>query len=267
MSLLGCSNHLCQGKDEVIKKSNYYVLDMVHHNPGEERTVTAFNSPEKLASYGYTGKILNDFKFAHCAITYGSLNPNIFPAGSKERQWVNEVAGYVQNEIKQCHKNNIDIYCFLDVIVIPKKLKELYADSLCNAEGKIDFSKPFTREVHRIMIDEVFKKFPDLDGLVIRTGETYLHSVPYHTGNNPILSRDTAELVSTHIELINLLREEVCVKRDKKLFYRTWDFGFFHTEPEIYLNITNHVKPHQNLIFSIKHTDGDYHRTLPLIQR
>ena len=62
--------------------------------------------------------------------------------------------------------------------------------------------------------------------------------------------------------MIKLLREEICVKRDKKLFYRTWDFGnFFHVNPEVYLSITDQVEPHKNLVFSIKHTRGDYFRT------
>lgn len=36
------------------------------------------------------------------------------------------------------------------------------------------------------MLQEIFKRFPKLDGLVIRVGETYLQNTPYHTGNGPI---------------------------------------------------------------------------------
>ena len=58
-----------------------------------------------------------------------------------------------------------------------------------------------------MMLEELFEIFPHLDGLVIRTGETYLNDVPYHTGNGPITNR-----ISSHVKLINLLRDEVCVK-------------------------------------------------------
>jgi hypothetical protein len=106
------------------------------------------------------------------------------------------------------------------------------------------------------MLNELFDTFPDLDGLVIRTGETYLNNVPYHTGNNPITNG-----AESHVKLINLLREEVCVKRNKKIFYRTWSLGGIHEDPKYYLNVTNRIEPHENLVFSIKHSKGDYQRT------
>ncbi len=233
-----------------------FVLDMVHNNPGEPLTVTSFNNPEFLKKNGYTGKVMNDFTFAHAAITFDQLNKNIFPENSAERKWVNDAAARVKKNIAAAHAAGIKIYYFTDLIVLPKKLVELYHDEICNEKGKISFEKPKTIEIHRMMIDELFATFPDLDGLVIRTGETYLNNVPYHTGNNPITNG-----VSSHVKLLQLLREEVCEKRNKTIFYRTWSFGGMHDSAEYYLNVTNQIKPHKNLVFSIKHTKGDYHRT------
>ena len=48
------------------------------------------------------------------------------------------------------------------------------------------------------MLREVFARFPGLDGLVVRTGETYLQNVPFHTGNNPI-TEGTAKLHLHHV--------------------------------------------------------------------
>lgn len=76
------------------------------------------------------------------------------------------------------------------------------------------------------MLQEIFKRFPKLDGLVIRVGETYLQNTPYHTGNGPIprnekswehnsaYKTDGGEKI--HSNLINLLREEVCIRQNKK---------------------------------------------------
>lgn len=36
-----------------------------------------------------------------------------------------------------------------------------------------------------------------------------------------------------------------------------------HTEPEVYEKITDQIEPHPNLVFSIKHTRGDFMRTFP----
>ena len=239
------------------QQSTSYILDMVHNNPGEPLTETVFNNPNYLKEKGYNGQVMNDFSFAHAAITFDKLNPQIFPQGSKEREWIMNAADRVRKNIKAAHAAGIKIYYFTDLIVLPKKLVELYHDEICDKNGKISFERPKTIEIHKLMLDELFETFPDLDGLVIRTGETYLNNVPYHTGNNPIING-----VSSHVKLINLLREEVCVKRNKTIFYRTWSFGGMHDSAAYYLSVTNQIEPHKNLIFSIKHTQGDYHRTI-----
>ena len=234
-----------------------YLLDMVHNNPGEPLTQSDYNDPAYLKAQGYTGQVINDFTFAHAAITFDSLNPNIFPIGSKERAWVMQAAEKVRANIKRAHAAGEKAYYFTDIIVLPKKLVEIYHDEICDEKGRISFERPKTIEIHRIMFKELFDTFPDLDGLVIRTGETYLNNVPYHTGNNPITNG-----IESHVKLINLLREEVCVKRNKMVFYRTWLSAGMDQKPDVYLAVTNQIEPHPNLIFSIKHTRGDYQRTM-----
>ena len=233
-----------------------YILSMVNDNPGEEPTRTSFKDPQKLKDYGYNGIILNDFKFVQACITFDSFDSTIFPEGSESRRWVLQAASELKKKITRYHAAGLKVYCFTDIIVLPKKLVEKYSDRICDSTGKVTFEKPFTSELHRIMLREIFSTFPGLDGLVVRTGETYLFNVPYHTGNNPITQGP-----ESHIRIISILRDEVCEKLNKTVIYRTWDFGNFHTKPEYYLEVTNHIKPHKNLIFSIKHTKGDFHRT------
>jgi hypothetical protein len=239
------------------QQSPYYILDMVHNNPGEPLTQTAYNDPVFLKQQGYNGQVVNEFTFAHAAITFDSLNPDIFPKGSKERAWVMQAADKVRANIKRAHAAGEKCYYFTDIIVLPKKLVELYHDEICDEKGRISFERPKTIEIHKIMFKELFDTFPDLDGLVIRTGETYLNNVPYHTGNNPITNG-----AESHVKLINLLREEVCVKRNKMVFYRTWLSAGMDTKPDVYLAVTNQIEPHPNLLFSVKHTQGDYQRTM-----
>ena len=233
-----------------------YILDMVHNNPGEPLTKSSFNNSSFLATNGYNGKVMNDFIFPTAAVKFKKLNPNIFPAGSIEAKWVDDAAAKIRTNIKEAHAAGIKIYYFTDVIVLPKRLVEIYHNEICDANGKISFEQPKTIEIHKIMLDELFETFPDLDGLVIRTGETYTNNVPYHTGNNPITNG-----AESHIKLLNLLREEVCVKLNKQIFYRTWSFGGMHDDTAYYLKVTNQIVTHPNLVFSIKHTKGDYHRT------
>jgi hypothetical protein len=233
-----------------------YVLDMVHHNPGEALTKSVFTDPRYLKAQGYTGQVVNDFTFAHTAITFDSFDKSIFPIGSEGRKWVLASAEKVRENIARAKKAGMQCYYFTDMIVLPKSLVTKYKDKLCDSLGRISLDKPLTLQLHRLMLDELFTAFPDLDGLVVRTGETYLNNVPYHTGNNPITAGP-----ASHIKLLELLRQEVCVKHNKKIFYRTWSFGGMHGDPKYYLSVVNAIAPHPNLIFSIKHTNGDYHRS------
>ena len=89
----------------------------------------------------------------------------------------------------------------------------------------------------------------------------YTQDVPYHQGNNPILHG-----VASHVTLLNILRDEVCVRRNKTLIYRTWETsgsGGFHTSTSYYRQVTDAIATHPKLLFSIKHQAGDFQRMTP----
>ena len=238
------------------------VMDMVHHNPGEPFTVTAYTDPAKLAACGMDAMVVNEFVFPQCAVTFDAFDARVFPEGSEERAWALGQRARMRAKCRACHAAGLRCYYFMDVIVLPKRLVELHRDELCDAAGRITFDKPLTERVHRLMLDELFTVVPELDGVVVRTGETYLNNTPYHVGNGPVDCRNALEKSKdVHVRLMNLLREEVCVRKNRRVYYRTWDFGYFHTRPDYYLAVTERVEPHTNLVLSVKHTKGDYLRT------
>ncbi|MDJ1132952.1 hypothetical protein [Streptomyces iconiensis] len=238
-----------------------FLLDMVHANPGEPMTESRYNDPRVLASYDYDGQVINEFRPPHTALTFESVDERIFPAGSEGRAWVEDNALRVEAHIRRAHAAGIACYFFTDIIVLPKRLVELYGEEILDTEGRISLHRPRTVEIHRLMLRELFRRFPGIDGLVIRTGETYLQNVPFHTGNNPV-----TEGRSSHGVLLDLLREEVCVRADKRLFYRTWNTGSdggLRDNPAYYRDVTDRIEPHEKLLFAIKHTASDFWRTVP----
>lgn len=243
------------GAGSFASPSSPFVLDMVHHTPGEPQTKTMFLDPTLLKEWGFNGNVPREF--VQCVITFDSFDKDIFPTGSKERTWVEDKALKFDTLIQSMKAAGQPCYPLTDFIVLPKRLVEKYKSEICDEKGRIDIERPKTQEILRVMIDEIFRRFPDLGGITLRHGETYLHDVPYHTGGNPILRG-----AESHVELIDLLREEVCVKRNKILFYRTWDLADdgLHNNLKYYLEVTNRIEPHPNLYFSIKHQIGDYHR-------
>lgn len=258
ITLFSCENR------PIIYDNDLLLLDMVHDNPGESPFLSSFKYPKFIEKWGYDAQVVNDFKFIQTAITFETLDPRLISVGSKAHGWILERAKKVDEYIRRCQEAGIQCLMFTDVFILPNAVVEAYGDEILDENGRISLARPKTREIHQLMFREIFERFPGLDGLVIRTGETYLNNLVFHTGNGPFYDgMSRSAMINTHIELIRLLRDEVCVNANKKLLYRTWAFGGIHTEPEIYLHVTNEVEPHENLYFSIKHTKGDFHRNFP----
>jgi hypothetical protein len=233
-------------------KKDYLCLDMVHHNPGMAKTESKFLNPDFLKSYGYGAKVFFLFEAAQFGIDWQSFDA---PPGSEGLHWVTEKKAQLTAEYNKTKTAGLDVYCMLDMLVFPTALVNKYKAEMCNSAGKIDISLPFTQKAVTALLEQMFSKFPQLDGLVIRTGETYLQDAPYYTGGTPVVNG-----MDDHVTLLNLLREEVCVKRNKKIFYRTWDISRLHALPKYYLQVSGQIAPHDNLYFSIKHTMVDFWR-------
>lgn len=246
-----------------------YILDMVHNNPGEKPAETKYTSPEVLKSIGFNGMVPQ--WHVQCGLTYDSFEKGIVPEGSKEREWILERQSLIKKKLKEVKEAGLKVYPFTDMLVLPTVILEKYADDVVrdketasgfnDIHGKLvpDINRPMTEKLVRAQIKELFETFPDLDGITLRFGETYLFDTPYHSGGSPVHAGGE-DGIRGHVKLINILREEICEKYGKKLFYRTWDFDFFHSNPSVYRKITEQIKPHPNLLFSIKYTSGDFHR-------
>ncbi len=230
-----------------------YILDMVHHNPGEARYQSAYENPEVIKEMGYNGKVFFLFDSPMLAINWESVDPTILPKGTPDREWVDAKAAEITKKFVACKKIGVSVYAMSDLILFPKRLIEKYKIE----ETFGDPQNPVTRKLLKSQIDAMFKQFPDFDGLVVRIGETYLEDAPFHQGS--IKNRTNAK--TTIIPLIKLLREEICVKRNKKLIFRTW--RAFDTNAKRYEEVSTAIDPHTNLVFSIKYCEGDFHRANP----
>lgn len=227
------------------------LFNMVHHNPGEPQFVTQYDEPGYLKQLGYNGQIPK--LSPQCGLTYDNAFPGLIAEPSEERMWIERHAQSVRLDVEYARRLGMPLYPFTDVLVVPKSLWEKYGEEM-KVNGKLSIRAQRTQEVMRAQIEEIFRRFPDLDGFTLRFGETYLHDTPFHRGTKPVNSPEE------HTILINLLRDEVCVKHNKTLIYRTWDFGELHTQLGWYTTATDPVEPHPKLIFSIKHANADFIR-------
>ncbi|MEO5715303.1 MAG: hypothetical protein ABIT37_17630, partial [Luteolibacter sp.] len=246
-----------------------YNLNMVHNNPGEAPFHTRYSDPAFLHAQGFNGYIPR--VFMPCSITFDNFDPTIMPKGSKIREQTEAYAKVIDEDLSKAKAAGIPMYPFTDLLVVPQTLQEKYGKEMA-AENDKDYVggehasavlggsklranilRPRTQEIVKAQLDGIFTRFPDLDGLTVRFGETYLFEFPEYAGGSPIADAEG------QIRLLQLLREEVCVKRNKKIFFRTWDFENSRN-PDFYLKVTNAVEPHPNLIFSIKNVAHDFLR-------
>ena len=234
-----------QAQDE-----NPLILDMVHHNPGETPYKSAYNNPAVIKEMGFNGKVYFLFESPALAINWESVDPSILPEGTEDRTWVDAKASEIRKMHELCIAEDIDIYAMSDLILFPKRLIQKYG--IEKTFG--DPTNPLTEKFVRAQINELFDQFPAMDGLVVRIGETYLQDAPYHQG--AIANKKDAQ--KTIVPLIEILREEICVKRDKKLIFRTW--GAFDVNLNTYMQVSDAIEPHKNLTISVKHCEGDFHR-------
>ena len=268
IAILFCVERAALALDFTNNFPERFVIDMVHNNPGEPQQATAFRDPHNLAAWGYNGQGI--MAEADSCETFDAIEPDILPKGCGAREWIEQRAKSLEQLAEQSHRSGLKAYAWFQFIVLPKALVTRYKNEICDVQGRIDLERPMTQRILRAQISELFDRCPALDGLIVRTGEIYLFDSPYHTSsgaaNESKMQSATAIIhgPQSHIELLKILRDEACVKRDKMVFYRTWDFGNnFHNNPEYYLKVTDAIDPHPNLVFSIKPQAGDFLRMTP----
>jgi hypothetical protein len=223
---------------------------MVHHNPGEARYQSRYNDPAELAKMGYGGKVYSLFESPELAVDWNAVEPGLFEPDSAEETWRLELFSRLKREFARCRENGLKVYAMSDLVLLPRKLIGRYPEVA-------DFGNvndPMVVRWLQTLVALIFDQFPEMDGLVVRIGETYLEDAPYHVGK----ITDKKNPDRTIIPLMTLLREEVCVKHGRELFFRTW--GSFDEDVDAYQRVSDAVEPHEKLVLCVKHCEGDFHR-------
>lgn len=242
-----------------------YLLDMVHHNPGEPPFRSRFLDPAHLVDYGFNGQV---FKHINCIATFEKLDVDVFPMGSEERAWLDGFTPGIEAEIAAAKAEGLKVFYHIDLFVLPKRLVEHFHNEICDPDsGRILLDKPKTLDIHQVLFEEITRRFPEVDGYIIRVGETYLFDTPHHMGNGPIprvgpawsptyLYEETLEhheatpswgpaQTEAYVRLVDFLRDEICVKHGRMLFFRTWDIfpDKLHARLDHYLEVTDRIAP------------------------
>lgn len=259
---LGQAVNAPSGAKEMGNRSLFLLDQSSGGNAKEHEIGSIFMNPETLAQFHYNGRVATSPGYLQSFAAIGTVG-----ATPDFQAWLQTRIDSTRETIKASHESGVKVYGGIDMIVFPKFVVDHYAKEICNAQGHIDIERPKTQELVRAQMTELFEQFPDLDGLVVRTGEVYLQSLPFHATSSNVgdkLTQGGSAILhgeSSHLALLTVLRNHVCEKLGKQIFYRTWDFGEnFHENRQYYLAVTNLVPTHPKLTFSIKEQKGDFLR-------
>jgi hypothetical protein len=249
------------------------LMDMVHANPGSAPPHTAYLDPAFLRARRYGAVVIE--QAIEGVANFAAYDPGLIPDDSDEARLAAKLKSEIGARIAEAKRAGLLAYAWVQYVVLPKRLLAKHGAKLVDPARRIDVRLPETQAVLRAFTLEILRAFPDLDGLVVRTGEIYLQDLPYHAASVPSATARQAESQiqagtaithgeDSHRALLNLLRDVVCVGSDRTVIYRTWDFGDnFHNNPRYYLGVTDQIVPHPKLCFSIKHQRGDFLRLTP----
>eukprot|EP00038_Savillea_parva_P017329 m.19844 g.19844 ORF g.19844 m.19844 type:complete len:597 (+) comp3731_c0_seq1:39-1829(+) len=232
------------------------VIDMVQNNPGDPVAwqQSKYFDARNLGARGYTGQTTTGEMSGTQAVDFHTLGTDFFPTGSPQRRWLDAYARGVQGFVNRTKAAGLKSYFFVDLLVFPTPVIAAYKDEITDPKtGQLVWNNK-TASLLATLVNETFDTFPQCDGWIVRTGETYTYDTPYHSGNTPNPSKSMDVWVSFIKELSRLVN----VVHGKDLFFRGWDN--WPSDASYYEQMTNQIPTHPQLYFSIKHSAADFVR-------
>ena len=224
-----------------------WIIDHQFDAPGDPNGVfdSRFNDPEALKSYGYNAKA---GRYAEAAVSFDTLPGGPwFPKGNTTRSWMDGYAKALKNQMTAAKAAGLTVLNHMDFIALPRTIVEANAAKICvppqTAPPCLLLFNDVMKSLLATMFDEMFEIFPELDGLLIRTGEHYVVDLPYHVAGRPHPPDGTSPFA-----VLQWLRDEVAAKRGKIVVYRTWSVHPVN-DAKGYLTTSAAVQPHPNCSF------------------
>ncbi|KAB8145888.1 hypothetical protein F8S13_02075 [Chloroflexia bacterium SDU3-3] len=221
-------------------------VDRVQLDAGVDRAIAHARA---LRGQGYTGVVMDNM--AHLVGFVGT--PAAYAAGSPYAARASIYAEAFGRLFAALAAMGMEVFITSDMQWMTPPLRQYV--------GRLHRANPRIAQVNRWAIEELFARFPQVSGLVIRVGEAGgAHDAAGYTGH--LLYRTPAALR----ELIGGLLP-VCERAQRLLVVRTWTIGIGKLgnllwSPAQYRAVFGDMRS-PSLLVSIKHGPADFFRTLP----
>ena len=251
----GDYRHTAERFDGVFSNTPPYVnQEAFGHFKEELRTYIA-----QMAEFNYNALLLGGFL---PLISFDKVGDGqaIYAPDDSVYTAVQESQRIAYGELMDIVKNlGLDVYISTDMVALSPPLKKYFEEQF----GYFDTENPEFWRVYQLGLEELFEKLPQVDGIMIRTGEA--GSIYNQPGANY-----TSELWVKSEKAIKAMISaflETAEKYDKQLIFRSWSVGVggigdMHTNVETYHQLFDEFES-EHFIISTKYCSGDFYAWLP----
>jgi len=212
----------------------------------------------RMISYGFNGIIIDGFLEFICFDHLGD-GRKVYDHRSEYRSR-NLVLGEKFGELfSYARDRGMKVVLKTDMVALTQPLERYFLRKF----GSIDVTSEAFWRVYRIGLDELFTKFPSLEGIMIRIGEA---GSVYNPERGHYYSK---LLVTTDDALQTMIKQllPAAEKHDRRLFFRTWsvgvgEIGDMHVNPDTYRRVLRDIGSN-HLVVSTKYGQGDFYSYIP----
>ncbi len=223
-----------------------------------------YPDPAQALAWGYNAVMTEPWP---SLALYDGYDPAVYDATARprERAWVEERRRSARAQIAKAKSLHLKVIAPGDVVSLPSHLVSLYGSEVSDTTepARYCIEKPRVQALLAAALDEVFRDFPDIDGIMVRTGENY--SLGTLSGNPPqdpqcAGQRDPFDSV---VRTARFMEQQVSVKHGRMLILRAWDLGSGggHAGAEKPARLSGNLQPGTvQLTVSFKVTETDFWR-------
>ncbi len=226
-------------------------------------TDAGYPSPEQALRWGYNAICIEPWP---ALALYDGYDPAILDPGryTSARAWVEGNRQRARRQIEAAKRLHLKVVSPGDAISFPEQVSPLYGAEVADSQQPPRFciSEEKTQRLLEYSLDEVLSDFPEIDAILVRTGENYSQSpLAGNTpdqGDCPSPSYGYAERIALVIKTLRAVTDA----HQKTYVQRAWDLGDggFHANPEVASRVMEEVMPDDRLMLSFKLTKSDFWR-------
>jgi hypothetical protein len=234
-------------------------------NPGEPEVQTRYQDPAELKALGYNGLVIYESTALSGLKNLDSI------VSDEMRRWVNARAEHIAQTIRNAQSVGLAVYLSYDALVLPTHDVERNVAGLC-CKGRPQVLCPASEQAQEqsaAALEAMLNRWPHVDGIVFRFGDTDAQRLPHLIGNDiytPHCPRCSQfGRADRALAFIKRMHRVVVEGAGKRLIVRAWNVrpNGMHDAPELAGRIAAGLPgdpKDDRLVISFKFTQTDFWR-------